>query len=110
MPKIKWHLVPQPPTKGTLRKYGMTAADWLRIAQRQYYICPVCREPFGVRKLVIDHAHAHGFRKMKPIDKQRHVRGILHSFCNRYVRGWLTLKRATAIVDYLQAHEARKAK
>ena len=97
------------PTKATLRKYGMNLDHWLELAIAQGFTCPVCGQPFGERKLAIDHAHVKGFRKMAPSGRRLHVRGVLHSFCNRYVRGWLTLARAKSIVDYLEAHLLRSA-
>ncbi len=44
-------------------------------------------------------------RNREPEDRRKHVRGVLHSHCNRYVRAWLTLERARAILTYLEAHE-----
>ena len=127
MPKIVRRHVP--PTEATLRKYGLTADDWHEMARQQRGICPVCQEPFGDRKLAIDHEHVRGFRArkrrkgkkkrdgvrvdvrvrvMQPEERRRHVRGILHSWCNRFVRRWLTLCRARSIVAYLEAHEQRR--
>lgn len=112
------------PTAGTLAKYGLTADDWLALCQRQGNCCPVCGEEFGDRPLAIDHEHVRGFkarkvrsrkgrrfkvRVMAPAERRRHVRGVLHSYCNRFVRRWLTLPRAVAIVAYLQEHERRRS-
>lgn len=120
----------KPPTQSTLRRYGLTAANWLAICKRQRFTCPVCNELFGDRKLVIDHEHVAGFRAHKkrkgkkkvdgkridvrfrvitPEERSRHVRGILHSYCNRFVRKWLTLDRARRIVAYLEEHAQRAA-
>lgn len=120
----------KPPTDCTLRKYGLTAADWLAMAKLQRWTCPVCQQPFGDRKLVVDHEHVAGFkagkkrksrdkrgrsktgivrvRAMCPADRKPYVRGILHAWCNGFVRRWLTLSRAASILAYLQAHEERK--
>ncbi len=46
---------------------------------------------------------------MAPADRRKHVRGVIHNYCNRFVRSWLTLPRARAIVAYLEAHERRSA-
>ncbi len=117
---------PRPPSVGTLRSYGLTAADWYAMCRRQGYTCPVCRQPFGDRKLVIDHEHVKGWRARKgklksgrvrakkdqrvmtPEQRRPHVRGVLHMWCNGYVRAWLTLDRATSILVYLQDHERRR--
>ena len=123
MPKV----VPVPPSQSTLRSYGLTAEAWLAMAERQGYVCPVCQKPFGERKLVIDHEHVKGWkarksklksgkrrankdvRVMTPEERRPHVRGILHAWCNGFVRSWLTLPRARSIVAYLEVHEERKA-
>lgn len=112
--------LPKPPTRDTLRAYGLTAEDWLALCRRQRWLCPVCGEPLGNRKLAIDHEHVAGFRAHKTLrgrrvrsmsqdERRQHVRGILHAYCNRFVRKWLTLDRASRILDYLKAHEQRKA-
>ena len=46
---------------------------------------------------------------MPQSERAAHVRGVLHSFCNRFVRRWLTLERAASILKYLQDHERRRA-
>ena len=120
---------PKPPSTTTLRKYGMTEADWYTFARLQNYTCPICQRPFEDRALVIDHEHVKGWRARKPKkmaggkirhrndnrsrvmtpeERRPHVRGILHSWCNLYVRSWLTLPRAESIVAYLRAHESRR--
>jgi hypothetical protein len=118
----------RPPSKATLANYGLTAQDWLDMASRQNCTCPICQQPFGDRKLVIDHEHVRGWkarkgklksgkvrakkdqRVMTPAQRKPHVRGILHAWCNGYVRSWLTLARAESILKYLQAHEGRRIK
>lgn len=127
MPKILPSLpLPAPPSKGTLRSYGLTAEDWYDMCRRQGCVCPVCKKEFGDRKLAIDHAHVKGWRARKaklksgrvraakdqrvmtPEQRRPHVRGILHMWCNGLVRTWLTRERAESILAYLIAHEDRK--
>ena len=114
----------QPPTASTLARYGLTEQQWRAMCDAQRWTCPICREPFGERKLAIDHEHVKGFkarkkkrskkggtikvRTMSPDERQQHVRGVLHAWCNRFVRAWLTLQRARFIVAYLEAHERKK--
>lgn len=75
--------------------------------------------------MVIDHVHVKGWkarkrrlksgrvraakdaRVMTPEQRRPHVRGILHAWCNGYVRAWLTLARARSLVAYLEAHAER---
>lgn len=115
---------PKPPSRDTLAKYGLTAEDWMGMCRACRFTCVVCGKPFGGRPLVVDHEHVKGFkahktvrakgsgrpkkvRVMSPADRRRHVRGVIHNYCNRFVRRWLTLDRARAIVKYLEAHHAR---
>ena len=116
----------QPPTASTLAKYGLTERDWRAICDAQKWTCPICREPFGDRKTAIDHEHVRGFkarkkkrskkgtiikvRVMSSDERRQHVRGVLHDWCNRFVRAWLTLSRARNIVAYLESHEQRRKK
>lgn len=114
------------PRKATLTKYGLTEADWLRMCAACNYTCVVCGKPFGDRPLVVDHEHVKGFkarkrrkakrgghvirvRVMSPSERRKYVRGVIHNYCNRFVRRWLTLSRARAIVAYLEAYERAKA-
>ncbi len=111
---------PKPPRLATLRKYGLDESDWFRLCKSCKCVCVICGKPFEDRPLVIDHEHVKGFkarktrtkkgkatkvRVMAPAERKKYVRGILHSFCNRFVRRWLTLSRAEAIVAYLKEFE-----
>lgn len=113
---------PKPPRLATLRKYGLTEADWLEMCKACDYTCVVCGKPFEDRPLVVDHEHIKGFkarktrkakkgghkikvRVMPPAERKKYVRGVLHNYCNRFVRSWLTLSRAQAIVAYLERYE-----
>lgn len=115
----------KPPSAGTLTKYGLTKDDWLALCEACNYTCVVCGKEFGDRPLVIDHEHVRGFkarkkrkakvgghyikvRVMKPSERRQYVRGVIHNYCNRFVRRWLTLARAKAIVAYLEAFERRR--
>ena len=114
-------MITPPPRIGTLRKYGLTEADWHRLCAACNHTCVVCGKPFDGRPLVIDHEHETGFkarkkkkakaghtikvRVMGPEERRKYVRGIIHNYCNRFVRSWLTLPRAKAIVAYLEAFE-----
>ena len=112
------------PRADTLKKYGLTQADWLSLCAACKYTCVVCGKPFGDRPLVVDHEHVKGFkahkkrkakhgrtikvRVMPPEERRRYVRGVIHNYCNRFVRRWLTLDRARAIVAYLEDFERRR--
>lgn len=118
----------KPPSKGTLTKYGLTEAEWWRMAAGCNYTCVICGKPFADRRLAIDHEHVKGWRARKrklksgkrrakkdqrvmtAQERKRYVRGVVHNFCNTYVRFWMTLERVTAIRDYLQAYHDRESK
>lgn len=119
MPERKAALFP--PSRATLRKYGLSEAEWRDICRRQGGCCPICGGTLVGRPLAVDHAHVAGFRAhkvrrgrrvraMPPADRKRHVRGVLHSYCNRLVRKWLTRELAAAVLRYLEEHERRAAK
>ena len=59
------------PTAATLRKYGVTKADYLDMYVRQEGNCGLCGKPQRKRPFVIDHDHESG-----------EVRGLLHAPCN----------------------------
>ncbi len=117
----------KPPSKQTLSKYGLTVDEWRALCKKCAYTCFVCGKPFGDRPLVVDHEHVKGFRATKAVrfkdrkragvrrvrkmpaeERRQYVRGVLHNYCNRFVRKWLTLERARAIVAYLEAYHESK--
>lgn len=115
------------PTKATLAKYGLAQEDWDRLCKSCNYTCVICGKPFEDRPLVVDHEHVKGFkarkkikskdrkktikvRVMPPEERKKYVRGVIHNFCNRFVRRWLTLERAEAIVKYLREFERNRVK
>ncbi len=113
-------VVPNPPRLATLGKYGLNLSDWRRLCESCKCVCVICGKPFEDRPLVIDHEHVKGFkarknrtrkgktfkvRVMPPEERRKYVRGVIHNYCNRFVRRWLTLARAEAIVAYLREFE-----
>ena len=93
------------PKLKTLRRYGMTPEDWETMLWTQGGKCPLChRGPPDVR-MVTDHEHARGFRKMTAIQRRRHVRGICCLRCNmRFLRAGLTAEIAQNVADYLRRY------
>jgi PHP family Zn ribbon phosphoesterase len=94
------------PSKATLKKYGLTLADWQEIYSLQTGICPICKRP--LLKPVVDHLHIRNWKKMKPEKRKQYVRGIPCNYCNRrrLSRG-MTLEIARNIVEYLERFEKR---
>lgn len=97
------------PMLPTLRKYGLTVKEYIRILERQYWKCPVCDRNLDSLKVSTDHEHVPGWSKMSKSERKKHVRGICCSYCNWYVLGRNNdpdiLKRAAS---YLYAHRRRQ--
>lgn len=94
------------PTRSTLRRYGMTAVEWVRIVRGQGGVCPICKRFPKSGRFVTDHQHVRGWKKMRPEDRRRYVRGIVCFLCNgKCLSKWTTKERAQAVVDYLTAYE-----
>src|SRR5690348_6814276 len=74
----------------SLRKYGISSDDFVAIVRFQNGCCPLCLEDLGL-DMVLDHDHSVVGAKLlrsKAEENRRHVRGVLHDFCNRNL-GWL---------------------
>lgn len=99
----------RPPSVATLRKYGLTAEVWYTFLDLQDGKCPVCGEEFTPeRRPVIDHEHVRGYRKMSAENRARHVRGLLHNWCNhRLLAKGMNIERAYNIYTYLSDYEMR---
>lgn len=99
------------PSKTTLKKYGLTLMEWMKMLRRQGYVCAICKKVPSSGRFVTDHQHVRGFKKMLPEDKKRFVRGICCQHCNRYyLAKGITVEKAQNIVAYLQAYENRTTK
>ncbi len=91
----------------TLRKYGLTTEGWLAILRSQGWVCFICGRFPQSGRFVTDHVHVRGWKKMKPVDRRRYVRGVLCSLCNgKIVSKWSHLERVRRAVIYLEAYEA----
>lgn len=99
----------RPPAPATLRRYGLTALDWLALLSGQGWRCPVCRKTGAAVKWNTDHDHVPGWAKRTPEERRRYVRGVLCAFCNhRRVNSRMSAAEAARIADYLAAYEARR--
>lgn len=97
------------PSKTTLRKYGLSEAEWSGIADRQGRVCYVCGKVPASGILHIDHEHVRGWKKMPPEQKRKHVRGLLCWHCNSvWLRRGATPEKLRKAADYLDEHERRK--
>lgn len=73
------------PRRATLRKYGLSEQEWEQMWTEQGRICPICGRSDA--PTVIDHEHVRGWKKMKPEQRKKYVRGIPCNWCNRWIIG-----------------------
>lgn len=97
------------PTKQTLAKYGLTLAEWIGILNEQGCVCPICGKQPPSGRMVTDHEHVRGFKKLLPAERKRFVRGICCWTCNRYflARG-MDCDKAQALFAYLERYDRKK--
>jgi hypothetical protein len=99
----------RPPGAPTLRRYGLTAAQWLRLFKAQGWRCPICRKSGAGVRWNTDHDHVPGWKVMPAAERRRYVRGVLCAYCNyRRVNSRMPATEAQRIADYLAAYEARR--
>lgn len=99
----------KPPTLATLKRYGLTAVEWLELLAAQGWRCPICRKSGATVKWNTDHDHVPRWKSMPPEERRRYVRGVLCAWCNyRRVNSRMTAAEAQRIADYLAAYEARR--
>ena len=99
----------KPPGAATLRRYGITAADWLGLLKAQGWRCPVCHKTGAGVTWNTDHDHVPAWKNRPPEERARYVRGVLCAFCNhRRVNSRMSAAEARRIADYLAAYEARR--
>jgi hypothetical protein len=104
-----------PPTPQTLARYGLSVDEWRAMLDAQGGRCGVCgRVPkpnknTGKIRLVIDHEHVRGWKRMPPERRKLYVRGLVCWFCNHYYLGrGITVAIARGVVAFLERYEARR--
>jgi hypothetical protein len=98
----------KPPSETTLRRYGLTADDWLGLLKAQGWRCPICERGAAALKLNTDHDHVPRWKYLKPEERRLYVRGVLCAYCNfRRVHSRMSALEARRIADYLAAYEKR---
>lgn len=99
-------LVPSP---ATLKKYGLSEADWRAFLDSQGGVCAVCKQEPKKGRLCIDHFHAKKWKKMPADERKRWVRGLLCWRCNTtFVGRGVTVERSKAVTVYLESFETRR--
>ena len=98
----------RPPSPATLRRYGLTADEWLGLLRAQGWRCAICLKRHGVRWNT-DHDHVPGWKQMAAPHRKRYVRGVLCAYCNhRRVNSRMPAVEARRIARYLEDYEARR--
>ncbi len=101
----------RPPSPTTLRRYGLSADEWLQLLADQDWKCPICERDAGGLKLNTDHEHVRGFDKMTEAQKKPYTRGILCAYDNhRRVHSSNSAEISYRIADYIARYEKRRAK
>lgn len=97
-----------PPAPSTLRRYGLSADEWLTLLAAQGWACPICERTSGVR-WATDHDHVPGWKRMAASVRKTFVRGVLCVRCNwKRVDSRMSADEASRIAAYLKAYETRR--
>lgn len=98
-----------PPKPETLEKYGLTAEEWIALAEAQGNACAVCRKPPTTGRLCVDHEHTPKYKKLPPEERKKRVRGLLCFFCNKYYVGRaITIEKSRNVTRYLETYATRR--
>ena len=97
------------PSGATLKKYGLSEAEWKSILDAQSGVCFVCKLVPTKGRLCIDHEHVKGWKKMPPEKRKLYVRGLLCWVCNHYYLGrGITISKAKNVVEFLERFAVRR--
>jgi hypothetical protein len=95
-----------PPSEYVLKKYGLTVDGWWAILECQGNVCPICKKLPTTGRMVVDHDHVRGWKKMPDEKRAQHVRGVCCWWCNHTHLGrGITIEKAQAVVTYLQRYQ-----
>ena len=104
-----------PPSKTTLRKYGITEDMWYTFGDFVDWRCPICQRNFTeALRPVIDHEHGiKNWKKMKPELRSKFVRGLTCNYCNRFripkrSKELPVVEIVTNLLSYLEDYEMRR--
>ena len=95
------------PSAKTLARYGLSIEEWAALTSTD--ACEICCKLPKTGRLVIDHEHVKGWKKMPPEQRRTYVRGSLCWYCNaKFLSRGMTLDKARNLVAYLERYEKRK--
>jgi len=100
----------KPPSKPTLRRYGWTAEEWWARWEEQGLVCAICQVAPRTGRVVTDHEHVRGWKKMPPEERKNYIRGLLCWTCNaNIVRRGITIQKLENAATYLRIYRERRA-
>lgn len=102
------------PAPSTLAKYGLSFDEWASLLEvdgsrgNKIGVCGACRRHPKSHRLNVDHEHVRGWKRMRPEDRARYVRGLVCYMCNthRLSRG-ATAEVLRGCADYLDRYRVR---
>lgn len=96
------------PAPATLAKYGLSLKDWRELVKAQGGRCGGCGRTPPSGRLNIDHEHIRGWKRLRPDDRKRYVRGLVDFQCNAH---WLSRGATPEVLrgcaDYLERYRVR---
>lgn len=99
------------PSLKTLARYGLDEPGFFALAAIQGNVCAVCKKLPASRRLCVEHEHVKGWARMPPEQRRTFVRGLCCFVCNtQYLGRGITVEKARAVVEYLQAYDAKRAR
>lgn len=94
------------PSQTTLKKYGLTADEWLDILHKHGDVCAICGKVPSSGRFVTDHKHVRNYKKLPDEQRKSLVRGICCFNCNyRFLAKGMTYNVAVNLVNYLWRFE-----
>lgn len=98
------------PSAPTLRKYGLSEEEWIKLYNKYGGRCHVClRKPKNpTRAMHIDHEHVLNWKELPPEKRKLYIRGLSCYACNRFrlTRG-TNKKTAKNLLRYLERYESK---
>lgn len=71
-----------PRAKRLWNLYGITLDTYSTLLKKQKNVCDICKKLPKSGVLCVDHRHVKNYKKLKPEDKFKEVRGLLCFMCN----------------------------
>src|SRR3972149_8874044 len=97
------------PTNVTLKKYGLSLDEWQALYDKYNGACHVCYQKPSTGRLNVEHEHVKGWRKMKPEERKKYIRGLACYICNhRLLTRGVTIEKLLNAAKYLRDYEERK--